>query len=114
MFFLKRHLLKLAAVALGAGLGCAALFAQTPALPPIKLALVEGLSGGNANGGEAVFRNLVWALERVNDRGGIKTPAGKRLLVLTRYDNKGQTEEALSALRAAFRSFALPRDQNPR
>jgi hypothetical protein len=22
------------------------------------------LSGGNANGGEAVFRNLVWAVER--------------------------------------------------
>jgi branched-chain amino acid transport system substrate-binding protein len=102
MFFGKRSLLKLAFAALAAGLYCATSFAQSVTLPPIKLAMVEGLSGGNANGGEAVFRNLVWAVERVNERGGIKTPAGARRLALERYDNKGQTEEALSALRAAI------------
>ena len=77
--------------------------AQTPA--PLKLALIEGLSGANANGGEAVFRNLAWAVERVNARGGV-APAGgtapKQLLALDRMDSKGQAEEALSNLRLAI------------
>jgi branched-chain amino acid transport system substrate-binding protein len=72
------------------------------AQPPVKLAMIEGLSGGNANGGEAVFRNLVWAVERVNERGGVKLPGGARRLALERYDSKGQIEEALSALRSAI------------
>lgn len=69
---------------------------------PIRLALVEGMSGGNANGGEAVFRNLVWAVERVNQRGGVRTAQGPRPLELVRYDSKGQIEEALAALRSAI------------
>ena len=69
---------------------------------PVKIAMIEGLSGGNANGGEAVFRNLVWAVERVNERGGVKLADGARRLVLERYDSKGQIEEALSALRSAI------------
>ena len=68
---------------------------------PVKLAMIEGLSGGNANGGEAVFRNLVW-VERVNERGGVKLPGGARPLALQRYDSKGQIEEALSAMRSAI------------
>ena len=82
---------------------CLSASAQTP--PPIKLALIEGLSGGNANGGEAVFRNLTWALERVNARGGVGSAgvsAPKQLLALERMDSKGQTEEALSNLRLAI------------
>jgi branched-chain amino acid transport system substrate-binding protein len=75
--------------------------AQQPGAP-IKLAMVEGLSGGNANGGEAVYRNLVWAVERVNQRGGVRTAQGVRQLELMRYDSKGQVEEALAALRAAI------------
>ncbi len=74
----------------------------SPSAPPIKLAMIEGLSGGNANGGEAVYRNLVWALERVNDRGGVPMPGGARRMVLERYDSKGQIEEALSLLRSAI------------
>ncbi|HNV58667.1 MAG TPA: branched-chain amino acid ABC transporter substrate-binding protein [Rhodoferax sp.] len=62
---------------------------------PIKLAMIEGLSGPNGNAGEAVYRNLVWAVERVNARGGMK-------MVLERYDSKGQNEEALSVLRSAI------------
>ncbi len=69
---------------------------------PIQLALIEGMSGPFANTGEAVLRNLVWAVERVNSRGGVATPEGKRLLVLNRYDSKGQNEEALTSLRAAI------------
>jgi branched-chain amino acid transport system substrate-binding protein len=73
-----------------------------PALPPIKLSMVEGLSGPFANTGEAVYRNLLWAVERVNQRGGVKLPGGARELALGRHDSKGQTEEALSAFRAAL------------
>jgi hypothetical protein len=62
----------------------------------------RGLSGGNANTGEAVFRNLLWAVERVNQRGGVKLPGAARPLQLERYDSKGQIEEALSALRSAI------------
>ena len=69
---------------------------------PIKIALIESLSGPFANTGEAVFRNLLWATERVNARGGVKLPGGGRALALARYDSKGQNEEALSALRAAI------------
>ena len=60
------------------------------------------MSGPFANTGEAVFRNLVWATERVNARGGVKLPGGPRNLAVERYDSKGQNEEALSALRAAI------------
>ncbi len=66
--------------------------------------MIEGLSGPFANTGEAVFRNLVWATERVNARGGVNLGSGKRSLALERFDSKGQTEEALSALRAAIDS----------
>jgi branched-chain amino acid transport system substrate-binding protein len=69
---------------------------------PVKLAMIEGLSGGNANGGEAVFRNLLWAVERVNGRGGVRLPGGARRFSLERYDSKGQIEEALSALHSAI------------
>jgi branched-chain amino acid transport system substrate-binding protein len=70
---------------------------------PVKLAMVEALSGAFANTGEAVFRNLVWATERINARGGIAIQgSAARLLELSRYDSKGQVEEALAALRAAL------------
>jgi branched-chain amino acid transport system substrate-binding protein len=74
------------------------------AAEPIKLALIEGLSGPFANAGEAVFRNLLWATERINARGGVKLPGsagGARPLALVRYDSKGNAEEALNLLRAA-------------
>ena len=69
---------------------------------PIRLALIESLSGNFANTGEAVARNLVWGIERVNVRGGVTTAAGPRPLALERFDNKGQTEESLAMLRAAI------------
>ena len=82
--------------------GAAFAASQNLALPPIKLALVESLSGPFANTGEAVFRNLLWATERVNARAGVRLPDGLHALVIERYDSKGQNEEALSALRAAI------------
>lgn len=81
--------------------------AQTTAAP-IKIAMIEGLSGPFGNTGEAVFRNLIWAVERVNARGGVTlveapgVAVGKHPLALARYDSKGQTEEALSALKSAI------------
>jgi len=98
MFFQRRRLLKSIAVA-----ACLPAFAHAQApLPPVRLAMIESLSGAFANTGEAVFRNLLWAVERVNARGGVATPQGRRLLRIDRYDSKGQNEEALSALRAAI------------
>ena len=85
--------------------GLAASLSAVAQPAPIKVALIESLSGPFANTGEAVFRNLVWATERVNARGGVKLPAnsgGARNLLIERYDSKGQNEEALSALRAAI------------
>jgi len=84
---------------LGAVLVAPSVSAQAPS--PIRIALIEGLSGPIANTGEAVYRNLVWATERVNARGGVKLPGGNRPLLIERFDSKGQTEEALSALRSA-------------
>ena len=80
-------------------------WSQAAQTAPIRIAMFEGLSGPFANTGEAVHRNLLWAVERVNQRGGVKLAAatgGNRVLRLDRYDSKGQNEEALSALRSAI------------
>jgi branched-chain amino acid transport system substrate-binding protein len=109
MFIVLPRVLKTCLQALCALLFSAACIAAPASSTPIKLALVEGLSGPNANAGEAVYRNLLWAVERVNARGGVKLPlsqGGNRLLALERFDSKGQSEEALSALRSAIDSGA--------
>jgi branched-chain amino acid transport system substrate-binding protein len=97
MKFQRRTVLKSAAAA-----AFLPAFARAQGPSAIKIAMIEGLSGGNANGGEAVFRNLAWAVERVNQRGGVRMRQGARQLQLDRYDSKGQIEEALSALRSAI------------
>jgi branched-chain amino acid transport system substrate-binding protein len=76
--------------------------AAVPSAAPIRIAMIEALSGPFANTGESVLRNLSWAVERVNQRGGVRLPQGARPLKLDRYDNKNQAEEALSVLRAAI------------
>ncbi|MDM0109492.1 ABC transporter substrate-binding protein, partial [Variovorax sp. J22R24] len=96
---MRRQALKFVVASIGAALAAPGL-AQSAG--PIRLALVESMSGPFANTGEAVFRNILWAVERVNARGGVKLPGGARFLQLDRYDSKGQNEEALSALRAAM------------
>ncbi len=94
---------------LGAGLALlAGAFTQpTGAAPaaeaePVRLAMIEGLSGPFGNAGEAVFRNLLWAVERVNARGGVRLPQGTRPLELLRLDSKGSVDEAQSSLRRAL------------
>ncbi len=101
----RRSILKTLAATLFAAVAAVPAGAQVATVQagaPIRIAMVESLSGSFANTGEAVVRNLAWAIERVNQRGGVSLPGGARPLVLERYDSKGQTEEALSALRAAI------------
>src|SRR5512145_97943 len=95
--FLPRAATALVAVAMSLPLA-----AQTPASAPIPIALIEGLSGPFANAGEAVHRNLLFAVERVNRRGGVRLPGGSRPLELLRFDGKGSSEESLAMLRAAL------------
>ncbi len=86
---------------------CAALWLAVTGLPPaqasepIRLAMIEAFSGPFANTGEAVARNLHFAIERVNGRGGVKLPGGARPLQLQMLDSKGQVEEALAMFRRA-------------
>ncbi len=94
----RRQWLAGAAAALAAA--SSSVRAQRP--DPIPLALIEGLSGPFANAGEAVWRNLAFAVERVNARGGVRLPGGARALSLRRFDSKGGVEEALAQLRAAI------------
>ena len=104
MYFFTRQALKFLILASAT----TTLAVAQPAPTPIKMAMIEGLSGPFANTGEAVFRNLIWAVERVNARGGVKLPGPDgvgtvaRPLLLERYDSKGQTEEAMTALKSAI------------
>jgi branched-chain amino acid transport system substrate-binding protein len=66
---------------------------------PIPLAMVEAFSGPFANTGDAVARNLTFAVERINARGGVALPGGSRPLQLLMFDSKGQVEEALVMFR---------------
>jgi branched-chain amino acid transport system substrate-binding protein len=83
------------ALAWAAGAACGTAVAQSAA-PAVRIALIEGLSGPFANAGEAVFRNLLWASERVNTQR-----RGAPRLEIVRFDSEGQTEKALSLLRSA-------------
>jgi branched-chain amino acid transport system substrate-binding protein len=68
----------------------------------VRLALIEAFSGPFANAGEAVFRNILWATERVNRRGGMRVGGVMRPLAVVRFDSKGNTEEAVTLMRSAL------------
>jgi branched-chain amino acid transport system substrate-binding protein len=76
------------------------------AVEPIRLAMIEGLSGNFANAGEAAYRNLLLAVERVNARGGVRLRGGARPLELMRLDSKGNNEETLAMLKSALDKHA--------
>ena len=63
--------------------------------------MIEAFSGPFANAGEAVARNVLFAVERINARGGVKLAGGARPLQLETFDSKGQVEEALTMFRRA-------------
>lgn len=69
---------------------------------PIRLAMIEAFSGPFANTGDAVARNLTFAIERINARGGVAVAGGRRPLQLLTLDSKGQVEEALVMFRRAM------------
>jgi branched-chain amino acid transport system substrate-binding protein len=73
-----------------------------PGLPPIRIAMIEGMSGPFANAGAAVERNLRFGVERVNANGGVALPDGKHPLQLVVLDGKGSSEASLVQLRAAI------------
>ncbi|MFZ6639450.1 branched-chain amino acid ABC transporter substrate-binding protein [Undibacterium sp. TC4M20W] len=69
------------------------------ALVPIRIGMIDGLSGAFSNAGEAVQRNLQIAIERVNARGGVRLPDGSHPLQLSSFDNKQGVEDSLTALK---------------
>ncbi|WP_411190580.1 branched-chain amino acid ABC transporter substrate-binding protein [Paraburkholderia sp. B3] len=75
--------------------------AQDPAGAPIRLALIEGMSGPFADAGAAVERNLRFGVERVNARGGVTLRDGRHPLELVVLDSKGSAATALIQLHAA-------------
>ncbi|QEZ46052.1 branched-chain amino acid ABC transporter substrate-binding protein [Cupriavidus oxalaticus] len=77
-----------------------AVAAGASAQEPIRLGMIDGLSGPFANAGEAVARNLRLAIERVNARGGVKTAEGARPFELVTFDSKGNVDESLIQFRA--------------
>ncbi|MEB0232943.1 hypothetical protein QN353_19050, partial [Undibacterium sp. 10I3] len=59
---------------------------------PIRIAMIDGLSGAFSNAGEAVVRNLQLAIEQVNAYGGVRLPDGRHPLSLSTFDNKQGVE----------------------
>ena len=82
--------------------GVASAQTERSKVAPIRLAMIEAFSGPFANTGDAVARNLTFAIERINARGGVAMPAGRRPLQLLTLDSKGQVEEALVMFRRAM------------
>ncbi|AMP11777.1 periplasmic binding domain protein [Collimonas arenae] len=102
MFYRLRHVASIALVC--ATVLCAAALPASAApavtnLPPIRLGMIEGMSGPFANAGEAVERNIRFAVEQVNARGGVRLPDGRHPLALTVFDSKQGVEDALLQLR---------------
>jgi branched-chain amino acid transport system substrate-binding protein len=69
---------------------------------PIRIAMIEGMSGPFANAGAAVERNVRFGVERVNAQGGVKLADGAHPLQLVVLDGKGSSEASLVQLRAAI------------
>ena len=90
-------------------IGASVLLSTLPAAParaqasgePVRLAVIEGFSGPFANAGDSVWRNLLFAVDRVNARGGVRIGGRQRPLQLERLDSQGQVEEAIAMLRKA-------------
>ncbi len=80
--------------------GLLAVSGLAQAAPPIRFALIEGMSGPFGNAGAMVERNLRFAIDRVNARG-VKLRDGAHPLELTVFDSKGGVEDSLVQLKAA-------------
>lgn len=80
-------------------LATAAHAAQDTAPAPVRIAMIDGMSAAFTNAGEVVQRNLQFAVERINARGGVHLPDGNHPLSLTVLDNKQGVEESLLLLK---------------
>jgi len=85
----------LASLAVSTTLAAAPAQPSPPAGQPIRIGMIDGLSGSFANAGDAVARNLRLAIERINARGGVKLRDGRHPLELVLHDNKQGVEETL-------------------
>lgn len=81
--------------------GVGTLHAQPKKPPAIRLAVIEAMSGPFANTGEAIMRNLRFAVDRINDAGGVRLKDGPHRLELVTFDSRNQVDEAMIMLRAA-------------
>ncbi|GGC88468.1 branched-chain amino acid ABC transporter substrate-binding protein [Undibacterium terreum] len=86
-------------VAHAAGSATSAPPSTKPSGAPIRIAMIDGLSGSFTNAGEAVVRNLQLAIDNINARGGIKLPDGRHALVFSTFDNKQGVEDSLTELK---------------
>jgi branched-chain amino acid transport system substrate-binding protein len=102
--FIHFRVVVIATFVLSILMGAACVRAQVAVKESIRIALIEGVSGPFANAGEAVVRNITWAVEQVNANGGVRLAAGEggaRQLELLVLDSKGNSDEALNQLKQA-------------
>lgn len=80
-----------------AGIAAALTCATLPALaqqPPIKVAHIDTFSGPTASTGTTVAKTLLYAVQRINERGGV---LGRKFEV-TQLDNGGDSNKAVAGL----------------
>lgn len=88
----RRLIQSLGLLGLGVSQG-SALHAQSPSR--IVLGVIEGQSGPFANAGISVVRNIEFAAELINARGGVRVGDRRLAFEVQRFDSKGQLDEAL-------------------
>ena len=66
---------------------------------PIRIGLIEGMSAPFEHAGAAAARNLEFAIEQVNARGGVQLPDGKHKLALSIFDGRQNVNESLAQFR---------------
>ncbi len=79
--------------AVAAALSCAAVLAWAQQ-PPIRVAHIDTFSGPTASTGTTVAKTLLYAVQRINDRGGV---LGRKFEVI-QLDNGGDSNKAVAAL----------------
>lgn len=101
MFKIVAACLLSCALSASAAFAAAAAPAGSTAAEPIRLALIEGMSGPFANAGASVERNLRFDIARINARGGVRLRDGAHPLELVVFDGRNQVEDSLVRLKAA-------------
>src|SRR5450759_2102896 len=95
MFLLQGGRWTAAAIAAGLGLALFAQggIAQQSSQPPVKVGWLVALTGPNSSPGIGFDRGIKYAVEEINEAGGIK---GRKLEVITR-DTQGDPTKAVNA-----------------